>query len=289
MVRYGAIGRFSVRAQLISTLKSTQMKYLILLICLYSTALHAQPHSATTIQPTYSSLAYQQHIPALSFTANQASMARVTKTIAGMYAEQRYMLPELTGYAAAVVVPTHMGVFGGSAYYSGSATYQNIAMGVAYARSLGKTHVGIQFNYLSERIAGYKPSSIISADVALQYAVNKQLIVGVQVSQMGAVALSKSTSSFPLYRLGAGYQASEDCYVGVEMVRNGIQSTFMQSVIRYCFMEKFHAWAGYSSGNGTGLGGAGITKGNLRIDLNVSYHPFLGLSPGIGISKVHLP
>ncbi|MBX2939639.1 MAG: hypothetical protein KF880_06140 [Ferruginibacter sp.] len=265
------------------------MKTFLLIICLCAARVHGQTQHAIFVQPAYSTLSYRQHIPALSFSANQAAMARVTQPIAGVYGEQRYMLQELGVYSAAAIVPTRKGVFGGSVFYSGSQAYHTQGLGVAYAHSLGKTHAGIQFHYIGNKVGGYENNAVMGAEVALQYEVSQQFIIGFQVSHEGMFSMGKPTRTTPLYRMGGGYQVSEDCFIGVEMIRNNLQSAYMQSVLHYSFMNAFHAWAGYSSGNGSASGGAGYTKGKLRVDVNVSYHPFLGITPGVGISKVMKP
>ena len=265
------------------------MKTFLLAISLMAVQAFGQTSQTFFVQPAYSTLSYRQHIPALSFTANQAAMARITQPVAGVYGEQRYGLRELGMYTAAAIVPTRKGVFGGSVFYSGSAAFHTQGLGIAYARSLGKTHAGIQFHYAGQRVSGYENNSRMGADIALQYEVSKEFIIGFQVSQEGMFAMGKQSRSTPVYRMGGGYQVSDDCYIGVEMIRNNLQSAFLQSVMHYSFMDAFHAWAGYSSGNGSASGGAGYTKGKLRVDLNVSYHPFLGFTPGVGISKVMKP
>lgn len=265
------------------------MKTFLFIFLLGTVCVHGQSHHAVFVPQAYSTLSYQQQIPALSYPANQAALARVHEPIAGVYGEQRFMLKELGIYVASAILPTTKGSFGASVYYSGSQLFRTQGLGLAYARSLGRTYAGVQFHYIGNRVADYERSAWMGAEFALQYEVSKSLIVGFQVSQEGLWAKEKSTRKTPVYRMGGGYQVSDDCFIGVEMIRNNLQSAYMQSVLHYSFLNAFHAWVGYSSGNGSASGGAGYTKGKVRVDLNVSYHPFLGITPGVGISKTMQP
>lgn len=260
------------------------MKQLILFCCLPFCA--AGQYSSGVLSPTvYSVLAYSNQAPALSLTGNQASMARAEKFTAGIYGERPYMLPELSTYSAAFVFPTKMGVFGGNLAYSGAAPHTSHSLGFGYARKLGKTFIGVQFHWMGTQIQGYEKSSNIAADLAMQYKVSEQFIVGFQIGNASGFNKGKEYSNQTIYRMGGGYQISEQCYLGVEYVSRAEQSSYLQTALQYNFLDIFYAWVGYVSGNGSAMGGAGVQKGKIRLDINVSHHPYLGLTPGIGISK----
>src|SRR5689334_19859833 len=63
------------------------------------------------------------HIDLFSFTANQASLARIQSLAAGVYAERRYMLNELSLYNLAFAMPTKSGNFGIKGSYYGFNLY----------------------------------------------------------------------------------------------------------------------------------------------------------------------
>jgi hypothetical protein len=51
--------------------------------------------------------------------------------------------------------------------------------------------------------------------------------------------------------------------------------------MQYNFDKQFFARFGIASQNGTPYGGAGVSWENFRIDVSASYHPQLGISPGL--------
>ena len=87
------------------------------------------------------------HADVFSFTSNQASLAQLKNTSAGVFSERRFMLEEMSLYQAAVGVLTSSGNFGLKAGYYGFSDYNETQLGLAYARSLGnKMDLGVQFN-----------------------------------------------------------------------------------------------------------------------------------------------
>ena len=53
--------------------------------------------------------------------------------------------------------------------------------------------------------------------------------------------------------------------------------------VQYNFEKQFFARAGISSETGSPYAGAGLRWNELRLDMAVSYHPQLGISPGLMI------
>jgi len=51
--------------------------------------------------------------------------------------------------------------------------------------------------------------------------------------------------------------------------------------IQYQFAKQFFARAGIASATSTGYAGFGVSWSNFRLDVTGSYHPQLGVSPGL--------
>ena len=100
---------------------------------------------------TYSSV----HTDAFSFTANQAALANSKSMSIGLFGERKFLLEDLHFYQLAFVLPTTSGNFGTKANYSGTASYNQSELGLAYSRNLDRIDVGVEFNYFSIQAAGY--------------------------------------------------------------------------------------------------------------------------------------
>src|SRR3954468_24183062 len=94
----------------IYSLKHYIILFIFSMLCRYSNSEPSElsVSSAFTGSCTYSSI----HADAFSFLHNQAALPAVKSISAGVSAERRYLLQELTDYEAALVVPVAGGSFG---------------------------------------------------------------------------------------------------------------------------------------------------------------------------------
>ena len=83
------------------------------------------------------------------------------------------------------------------------------------------------------------------------------------------------------YKLGLGYDASENFFVSGEIVKEEDKPVNVVAGVQYQFAKQFFARAGFLSESSTAFVGVGAGWKNLRVDIAASYHPQLGFSPGI--------
>ena len=168
--------------------------------------------------------------------------------------------------------------------YAGFQNFNEQKVGLAYGRSLGKKiDIGVQFNYYSYKIPAYQNASAINFEIGAMVHFSEKLNAGIHVynpvgGNLGKVGDEKIAG---VYKFGLGYDASENFYVSTEIVKEEEQAINVTGAVQYRFKKQFFARAGFRSDNNTGFGGAGFLYNNLRIDVAASYHPQLGMSPGI--------
>jgi hypothetical protein len=224
------------------------------------------------------------HIDVFSFHANQAALAKINNIAAGVYGEKRFLLKELSLYNAALTVPTHSGNFGLDARYYGFADYNETQLGLAYARSLGnKIDVGVQFNYYSVRVAGYGNASTINFEIGTILHLTDKLNAGLHAynpvgGKLGKVEEEKLAS---LYSAGLGYEASEKFFISAEIEKQEDQPVNVNAGLQYKFLPQLLARAGVSTATSSMYVGIGFGWKSLRVDATASYHPQLGITPGI--------
>jgi hypothetical protein len=225
----------------------------------------------------------QQNDP-LSFTANQAALAKIKQAGVGVYGERRFLLAAINSYTVATAVPTKMGNFGVQLNYSGFKNFNESKIGLAYARSLGKkVDVGIQFNYYGYRIPAYNTASAINFEAGAIIHFTEKLNGGFHVYNPVGGKLGKSGEEklASAYKFGLGYDASENFFISSEMIKEEDKPVNVIAGIQYHFAKQFFVRAGFMSESSTAFAGAGIGWKNLRLDVAGSYHPQLGFSPGI--------
>lgn len=225
-----------------------------------------------------------KQIDPFSFTSNQAALAQVKDASVGVYGERRFLLAENSVYGLALAIPTTKGNFGVQINYAGFANFNEQKAGLAYARSLGsKVDIGVQFNYYGYKIPAYANASTINAEAGVIVHVTEKINAGVHVynpvaSKLGKTGDEKLASA---YKFGVGYDATDNFYFSTEIVKEENQSVNVTGGVQYHFKKQFFARAGFRSDNSTGFAGIGFMVNNFRIDVASSFHPQLGISPGI--------
>jgi hypothetical protein len=239
------------------------------------------PASASYVElGTYSN----DHLDAFSFHANQAALAKMKITAAGIYGEKRFLLDELGLYDAAVAVPTSSGNFGLDARYFGSSDYNESQVGLAYGRSLGsKVDIGVQFNYYNVRIAGYGNASAINFEIGTIFHLTDNLNAGLHAYNPAGGSLGKNNEEklASVYSVSIGYDASEKFFMGFEIEKDEDKPVNVNAGLEYKFLPQLLTRVGISTGTSSIYFGLGFGFKSLRLDATASYYPQLGITPGL--------
>lgn len=224
-----------------------------------------------------------QHDDVFCYLNNQAALAQIKNTGAGVYGEQRFLLTANSLYTAAVAIPTKNGNFGFNIKYSGFKNFNENQIGLAYARSLGKKlDIGIQFNYYSYKVPSYNSAATVNFEMGAIVHLTDKLNMGLHIYNPVGGKFSKTDEKLTAaYTVGLGYDVSDNFFVSTEIVKEEDFAVNVNAGIQYRFMKQFFLRAGIASATSTGYGGAGVSWNNFRLDITGSYHPQLGLSPGL--------
>lgn len=225
----------------------------------------------------------KDHVDAFSFTSNQAALAGLKNTAAGVYGEKRFMLSALNLYTAVVAMPTKQGNFAVQFDYFGFTNYNESQVGLAYARTLGsKLDIGIKFNYYGLNVPAYEKSSAVNFEIGAIAHLSDKIHMGVHAYNPVGGKLSKTTDKLSsVYKFGIGYEASEKFLVSTEIVKQEDQPVNVDVGFQYTFMKQFFLRAGTSTETANSYIGAGVSWKNLRVDITGGYHQQLGFTPGL--------
>ena len=252
--------------------------------CIYQQSL-AQSLRYSVSMPYISLGAYsKKQADVFSFGNNQAALASVKATSVGIYGERRFLLNETSLYSLAAAIPTSLGNFGLQLNYSGFKNFNENKIGLAYGRSLGsKVDIGVQFNYYGYRIPTYGNASTINFEAGAIVHFSEKLSGGIHIYNPVAGKLGKSGDEklAAAYKMGVGYDASENFYVSAEIIKEEDKPVNVTGGIQYHFKKQFFVRAGFVSETTSGFGGVGIAWKTLRLDVSANYHPQLGFSPGL--------
>ena len=262
------------------------MKKLTLTILLYalSTLVFSQSlrHPVSAI---YLGLAAYstQHQDVFSYLNNQASLAQIKNIAVGVYGERKFLVTATSLYTAALAIPTKNGNFGINLTYSGFKNFNESQIGLAYARSLGKkVDVGAQFNYYSYRVPSFSGAATYNFEMGAIFHVTDKLNMGVHLYNPAGGHFSKTDEKLTsAFKIGIGYDVSDNFFVSSEIVKEENFPVNSNTGVQYRFEKQFFLRLGIATATSTGYAGIGISWDNFRMDITGSYHPQLGLSPGL--------
>lgn len=215
---------------------------------------------------------------------NQAGIALIDKISFGIFYENRFLVNELSMKSAAVVVPTKIGVLGASFNHFGYSNYNDIKIGLAYARSFGQYfRIGLQLDYLQTTIGDdYGTKSNLTFELGIQSDVTEMVTVGAYVYNPVRVKLADyDNEKIPaIFRLGVGWNISNSLFVTIEAEKNtAINPVIIRGGIEYGIKEKFFIRAGFTTMQEIFSMGFGFNIKFLRFDLSAVMHQSLGFSP----------
>jgi len=224
------------------------------------------------------------HADVFSFTSNLASLAQLKTAAAGVYGERRFLLDELNNYTAVLALPTSTGNFGLKTNYYGFSDYNETQLGLAYGRKLGtKVDIGAQFNYHGIRIAGYGNASAISFEIGAVMHISDKLHAGVHFANPvgGKFGKDQQEKLSSVYTIGLGYDASAKFFISAEIEKEEDQPVNVNAGMQYKFLPQLLARIGMSTSTSSVWFGLGLNIKSFRIDVTTSYHPQLGITPGL--------
>ena len=187
-------------------------------------------------------------------------------------------------YSAIVAVPTSSGTVALQGDYFGSSALNENQLGLAYARTVAsQVDVGIKFNYHTLKVPGYGNASAINFEAGVLIHITDKVHTGFHIyNPLGSRFGKNSNEKLPaIIKTGLGYEASEKVFIGVEIIKQEDQPVTINMGLQYNVQKKVLLRVGVSTATSNGYAGLGLQLGQLRVDVNSSYHPQLGLTPGL--------
>lgn len=259
---------------------------LALYIFLYLPAcLQAQTLQPYTVPPYAVTGTYSlHHADLFSSEGNPAALVRLPGLAMGIWGVRPFLLNELSHYRALAGIPTSSGNFGFNAAFSGFIGYSESQLGLAYGRKLGnKADVGVLFNYNSIRMAGYGSASAIGSGAGMILHLTNQLHAGIQVRNPvgGKFGKDQQEKLATEYVFGVGYEPSARFCFSTEIRKAEDRSPNIQAALQYKPVSSVFIRAGLGSIPSVCWTGAGFLFRHIRLDLFASFHPQLGITPGM--------
>ena len=264
-------------------------KIFILVFGLFSCCDKAICQSFTNpVSNRYISLSTQscKHYDVFSISGNQASLQQFKKSSAGIYCEKKYFLNELNNIMIATALKTKAGNIGFIFNYNGFSDFNEYKIGILYSKKINeKIDIGIQFNYFLQNIKNYGSENALSADISLMFHLTPEVNSGIQViNPVSSILKNQERKKLPyIIKYGLGYDVSNECFIGIDFIKEENKKIDFISGIQYQVKEKVFLKFGLNiaSMNSSFAVGFGLNK--IKVDLSVSFHPQLGVTPGLSL------
>ncbi len=218
---------------------------------------------------------------------NQAGLAGIENIVAGIYMENRFLIPELNFGAGAVAMPAAGGVFGLSFTHFGYSLYNENKVGLSYSRFFGeKFSAGVQLNYHHLSIGSdYGSKSTMTVELGAIYEVIDNLHIGFHLFNptMTKVADYDNERIPTIMRGGFSYTFSDQVIFVFETEKDISLDAVYKAGIEYHIIEPIYLRAGIGTNPTANSFGFGLVLGNFHLDLSSSYHHVLGYSPQLGM------
>ncbi|MES2777029.1 MAG: hypothetical protein V4722_22825 [Bacteroidota bacterium] len=219
---------------------------------------------------------------------NPAALAQLPNSAAGIYAERRFLMAALNLYTGSAGIKTRGGAFAFHGNYYGFGFYRQMQLSLGYGLQLNdKIDLGVQFNYHTlNQGNGYGQASSINTGAGVVFHLTDNIHAGINIYNPGGSKWSKAKDEkIPSqFTFGLGYDASDKLFISIELVKEENLPASVNAGVQYRFMKQFLARAGANTAANNFWAGIGLCMAKFRIDLAASYHPQLGVSPGILLS-----
>ena len=215
---------------------------------------------------------------------NQAGIALIDKKCVGIYYESRYLLPQLSTKSVGVILPTRIGVLGGTFSHFGYELYSDIKIGLIYARSFSPYfRIGVQLDYLQTSLGdNYGRRANLTFELGIQSDISPSLTVAVWLFNPLQVNLaSHNSENVPaIFRLGLKWEVSTGLLICLEAEKNtSIMPVTLRAGIEYSIKDRFFIRLGASSREELFAMGFGFQLRLIRFDISATMHESLGFSP----------
>jgi hypothetical protein len=263
------------------------IKLILLVCCLLAVDANGQSAVSSLSFAGRGPAAYSKKFTDIFCLANNpASVTGSEGFSSGVYSERKFMFKELSQYYLVLAHSTAHANIGIRLHYSGFSDYNESSASLGYGRDLGKLQAGIRFNYHKISISGYGSVSTWSADLSVIWELSEKLHAGIQaINPMPVFFGQDKTEQYDsLYKLGMGYELSDNCFVGGEVCKETGLPVNVQLLLQYRLVARLCFRGGLNTNVGQPFAGLEWVFKELRLGIDGSYHPDLGFTPALMIS-----
>lgn len=222
-----------------------------------------------------------------NINANTAGITSITSPTASLNYTKHFFNNDLNTQAAVLVIPFQNNYAGISFQRYGFSAYNEIKAGFAYAKKFGEEFsAAINVNYHQIKIENYGASNGFSIDAGVMYQLNKEINLGVYVSNPSQQKYS-STEVLAVIpatvNIGALYKVSDKVLIATTVQKEFKSDVDVRLGFDYKIFELISLRAGLSAKPFKQYAGIGFNRNKLLLDMAITHDPNLGYAPQIAL------
>jgi len=225
-------------------------------------------------------------IPGLSGAfGNPANLARLPNFQSELFYEERFNGAGLREMGIGLGGRLGQGAFGLSVRKFGAGAYREQLLQLSYARSLAPSvDIGIRFDGNALAIAQYGSRFMVNGSIGVRAELSPKVVTGFLVHR--PFRPDEFSAGFMPSGLvfGLRYAPGEQFHIQADFFRYALQPIGSRIGLEYLPHPRVQIRAGAGISPSTFSFGIGIgMNAQSRVQTSVSHHPFLGLSPSLGL------
>lgn len=222
---------------------------------------------------------------------NQAGTVSCTTLVFGIYAENRFLLNELSYQAGFILIPAKPGVAGLSFTRFGHNAYNENRAGLSFARSFGQHfHAGLQldYSYVFFKEKSYRRSQL-SFEAGIITRITRDLFLAVHVVDPVTWMAGENggfVTENALIQMGLGYHLSDKIILAVQAEKDPVADIQFMAGFEYELSPSITFRSGVMAHPVQVTFGTGIHWNRVYMDLSAAMHQQLGWYPQVSIHYV---
>lgn len=260
------------------------MKYICLICILLQISAQAQTNPGPRSTSMGSAGVALQDV--WSLQQNPAGTAGIEKPIFAIGYAQHFSGTELNTQTAIFAFPLKQNVFGLSFQRYGFSEYMEQRAGIAYSRRFGNSvFMAIGFNYHHIEILKYGSAQAFSVEAGIQYSVTDKLWIGSHISNPNRSRYNDlAGSDIPVtLSFGASFRFTDKVLIISDIQKVLGAATDVKLGLEYKLISWFSLRCGVSANPFKQYAGFGLNSQRLCVEVAVSSHPNLGISPQLAL------
>jgi hypothetical protein len=220
-------------------------------------------------------------------TNNAATITQINKFQVGVYSEQRFAESKLQLSNVSIVQPFKYVHVGLAVNHFGYSVYNQQRICLSVAKKLSNTFsLGVQLNYVSTFIQDYGTAGNPTLGLGLYAKPLPKLALAFVVFNPTQETYGKNTQEkIPAYaRLGCGYILSEKLRLNIEADQQLNQELIWRAGVYYKIHDVLHLAIGAATKPTYYTFGTALVLKKVKVDIAMSLHEALGLTPHVGLS-----